>query len=91
VEGNGLFVELQSLYTDELPAIHTAIGAALKKGSIPYGGHWGQWAMNTAAVAKSWWGADAVAAWKGARADLLPTAKARKIFASPILKSAGLE
>jgi hypothetical protein len=84
------FVELQSLYTDELPAIHTAIGAALKKGSIPYGGHWGQWAMNTPAVAESWWGSDAIAAWKGARADLLPTAKARKIFASPILKSAGL-
>jgi len=84
------FVELQGLYTDELPAIHTAIGAALKKGRIPYGGHWGQWALNTPEVAKSWWGADAIAAWKGARADLLPTAKARKIFASPILKSAGL-
>jgi hypothetical protein len=90
-KATNVFVELQSLYTDELPAIHTAVGNALKKAGIPYGGHWGQWAMNTPAVCKSWWGADAVAAWKGARADLLPTAKARKVFASPILKTAGLE
>jgi hypothetical protein len=85
------FVELQSLYTDELPAIHDAIGSALSGAGIPYCGHWGQWAMNTPAVARSWWGADAVDAWKAARADLLPSAKARKIFASPILKIAGLE
>lgn len=85
------FVELQSLYTDELPAIHTAVGKALTKAGIPYCGHWGQWAMNSPAVAKRWWGANAIAAWRGARSDLLPTAKARKIFASPILKVAGLE
>jgi hypothetical protein len=85
------FVELQSLYTDELPAIHTAIASALSRAGIPYCGHWGQWAMNTPAVAKNWWGADAVDAWKAARADLLPSVKARKIFASPILKIAGLE
>jgi FAD/FMN-containing dehydrogenase len=85
------FVELQSLYTSELPAIHTAIGRALGKAGIPYCGHWGQWAMNTPAVVKSWWGESAAQAWKAARADLLPTAKARKIFASPILAGAGLD
>jgi hypothetical protein len=86
-----VFVELQSLYTDELPEIHSAIGAALLKAGVAYGSHWGQWFMNTPAVAKRWWGDNAIASWKAARADLLPTAKARKIFASPILKGAGLE
>jgi hypothetical protein len=86
-----VFVELQGLYTDELPAIHTAIGAALVKAGVAYGSHWGQWFMNSETVLQSWWGSHAVASWKAARADLLPTAKARKVFASPILKSAGLE
>lgn len=85
------FVELQSLFTDELPAIHAAIGSALSRAAIPYCGHWGQWAMNTPEVAENWWGADRVDSWKAARADLLPSAKARKVFASPILKVAGLE
>jgi len=84
------FVELQSLFTNELPAIHAAIVSALERAAIPYCGHWGQWALNTAAVAENWWGADAVAAWKAARADLLPSAEARRIFASPILQLAGL-
>jgi hypothetical protein len=85
------FVELQSLHTDELPALHTAIGKALTKAGIAYCGHWGQLAMNTPAVVKSWWAPENVAAWNAARVTLLPTAKARKIFASPILASAGLE
>jgi hypothetical protein len=85
------FVELQSLYTEELPAIHAAVGKALTKAGVAFCGHWGQWAMNEPAVCKRWWGPNAVSAWKGARSDLLPTAKARKIFASPILKAAGLE
>jgi len=85
------FVELQSLFTAELPAIHAAIESALSRAAIPYCGHWGQWAMNTPQVVENWWGAEAVDAWKAARADLLPGATARKIFASPILEIAGLE
>jgi hypothetical protein len=85
------FVELQSLFTDELPAIHAAIASALARAGIPYCGHWGQWAMNTPTVAQSFWGSDRVDSWKAARADLLPSVKARKIFASPILKIAELE
>jgi hypothetical protein len=85
------FVELQSLFTDELPAIHAAIASALSGAAIPYCGHWGQWAMNTPTVAKDWWGSDAIDAWKAARADLLPGAKARDVFASPILELAGLD
>lgn len=85
------FVELQGLFTDELPAVHAAITAALSKAAIPYCGHWGQWALNTPAVAEAWWGAQAISAWKAARADLLTSTKARKIFASPILKAAGLD
>jgi hypothetical protein len=84
------FMELQGLHTTELPAIHSAIGAALTQAGVPYCGHWGQWFMNTPDVAERWWGADAVASWKAARADLLPTAAARAIFASPILSGAGL-
>jgi hypothetical protein len=85
------FVELQSLYTDELPAIHQAVPRALEQAGIPYGGHWGQWFVNTPQAARNYWGEEAIAAWRAARADLLPTAKARKVFASPILKLAGLE
>lgn len=84
------FVELQSLFTDELPAIHAAIAGALSRAAIPYCGHWGQWAMNTPLVAQNWWGTEAIDSWKAARADLLPEAKARAIFASPMLKFAGL-
>jgi FAD/FMN-containing dehydrogenase len=84
------FVELQSLYTSELYDIHTAITAALVQAQIPYGGHWGQWALNTPAVVQSWWGAEAVAAWRSARAELLPTPGAQAIFASPILEASGL-
>jgi hypothetical protein len=84
------FVELQSLWTNELGSVHTAIAKALKQAGILYCGHWGQWAMNTPSVTKTWWGTAAIDAWKAARADLLPTVKARKIFASPILASAGL-
>jgi hypothetical protein len=84
------FMELQSLYTTELPAVHAAIGAALAQAGVPYCGHWGQWFMNTPQVAERWWGASAVESWKAARADLLPTAAAQAIFASAILSSAGL-
>lgn len=88
---NSCFVELQSLYTDELPQIHGAIAAALEQAGIPYCGHWGQWPMNTPAVAKNWWGQTAIDSWKAARADLLPSAQARTLFGSPILEFAGLE
>ncbi len=84
------FVELQSLFTDELPQIHAAVASALSRATIPYCGHWGQWAMNTPEVAKNWWGTHAVESWKAARSDLLTSAKAREIFASPILAIAGL-
>lgn len=85
------FVELQGLWTDELDAIHVAIPEALTHAGVPFGGHWGQWPLNTPAVAKTWWGTPAIEAWQAARADLLPSAKARQIFASPILSFAGLE
>lgn len=85
------FVELQGLWTEELPAIHEALPRALREAGVPYCGHWGQWFLNTPDVAESYWGEEAIAAWRAARADLLPTAKARKIFASPVLKLAGLE
>ena len=84
------FVELQSLWTDELDAIHTAVGKALTKAGVPYCGHWGQWFMNTPAVSRAWWGTPAIESWRAARADLLPSAKARNIFARPILAAAGL-
>jgi hypothetical protein len=84
------FVELQSISTAELPAIHAAICDALTQAGIPYGGHWGQWELNSPEVARRWWGDHALESWKAARTDLLsPTA--RRLFASPILKVAGLD
>lgn len=84
------FVELQSLYTNELPAIHAAVGQALTRAGVPYGGHWGQWAMNTPEVMQRWWTSAAIAGWTAARNELLPTPGARAIFASPVLAGSGL-
>jgi hypothetical protein len=84
------FVELQSISTTELPAIHAAITSALTQADIPYGGHWGQWELNTPELARRWWGDHAIESWKAARTDLL-SAAARHVFASPILKVAALE
>ena len=84
------FVELQSISTAELPAIHSAIGAALTQAGIAYGGHWGQWELNTPEVTRRWWGDHAIESWKAARTDLL-SVTARQVFASPILEVAGLE
>lgn len=84
------FVELQSISTSELPAIHDAITEALTRAGIVYGGHWGQWELNTPEVARRWWGEHAIESWKAARADLL-SPLARTVFASPILRAAGLE
>lgn len=84
------FVELQSVYTDELAAIHTAVGLALQQAGVAYGGHWGQWFMNTPAVMQRWWSPAAIAGWKAARDLLLPTPGAKAIFSSPLLAGAGL-
>jgi hypothetical protein len=84
------FVELQSLHTNELGAIHAAIGAALTQAGVAYGGHWGQWFMNTPTVMRRYWPQASIDAWLAARATLLPTDGARAIFASPILAAAGL-
>jgi hypothetical protein len=84
------FIELEGLYTAELPQIHATIARALSHAGISYGGHWGQWPLNTPSVTRDWWGQEAVDCWKAARADLLPSKTAQTIFASPILASAGL-
>lgn len=83
------FVELQGIYTKELPAIHTAVGAALKAEGVPYGGHWGQWALNTPTVMERWWGQKAIDEWKKARREIL-SETGRTVFASPILAASGL-
>lgn len=84
------FVELEGLFTNEMPHIHGAIAVALAEAGLTYGGHWGQWPLNTPAVTRAWWGQDAIDAWKAARADLLPSKIAQTVFASPILALAGL-
>jgi hypothetical protein len=84
------FVELEGLFTAELPHIHGAIATALSQAGIAYGGHWGQWPLNTASVARNWWGQEAIDCWRAARADLLPSKNAQTVFESPILASAGL-
>lgn len=83
------FVELQGIFTSELPAIHHAIGKNLRAAGIPYAGHWGQYPMNTPDVVESFWGSRATD-WTLARETLLPTTQARDVFASPILARSGL-
>jgi hypothetical protein len=85
------FIELQSVFTNELSAIHSAIGLALQQAGIAYGSHWGQWFMNTQAVQQRWWGLAAIQGWKAARDMLLPTPGAKAIFGSPLLHAAGLD
>jgi hypothetical protein len=84
------FVELQSIFTNELGAIHAAVGQALQQAGVAYGSHWGQWFMNTPAILERWWSPAAVAGWKAARDTLLPTPGAKTIFSSPLLSAAGL-
>ncbi len=83
------FIELPGVRTDETSRIYQACGDRLTASGINYGCHWGQHLVDIKRSLKTWWGDQRVSAWQQARRDLL-TPQARTIFASPVLKTAGL-
>lgn len=84
------FLELPSIRTKEIPGIYAACGKALSTQNIPFGCHWGQHLVDIKRCLTTWWGPNNAQAWRSARATLLPSATAAAVFASPILKTAGL-
>ena len=84
------FIELPGIRTKEIAGIYAACGKALTQQGIAFGCHWGQHLVDIKRCLTSWWGDDRAQAWRNARAQLLDP-KARSVFASPVLKSAGLE
>jgi hypothetical protein len=84
------FLELPGIRTKEIPAIYAACGSALTNQGIAFGCHWGQHLVDIKRSLTTWWGPERTQAWRDARAQLLPDANARLVFASPVLKTAGL-
>lgn len=84
------FIELPTIRSREATPIFRACGRALHRRGIAFGCHWGQYLTAMPRALRDYWGTGAVASWKAARAELLPTPKARRVFASPILAPLGL-
>lgn len=84
------FLELPGVRTKEIPGIYSACGKALTAQRIPFGCHWGQHLVDIKRCLSTWWGDSQLQAWRAARAQLLTTPTARAVFASPILKTAGI-
>jgi hypothetical protein len=85
------FLELPSVRSNELPRIYSSCGAALSAAGIPFGCHWGQHLVGIKQRLKTWWGEARTQAFRDARRALLSTGKARLVFASPVIKTAGLD
>lgn len=84
------FIELPGIRNDESAGIYAECGKALTSAGIPFGCHWGQHLVGLPGSLATWWGTDRVECWKAAREQLL-SPEARRVFASPILRAAGLE
>jgi hypothetical protein len=83
------YIEMGGIDTDESMPIFRRAWAELDADEIPFTTHWGQLGeLKRERVAK-YFGQN-VARWKEARAEILPTKKARKVFATPVLTPAGL-
>jgi hypothetical protein len=85
------FIELPTIRNKETVRVFRACGKALGARGIAHGVHWGQYLTGLSRALGHYWAPSAAAAWKSARAQLLDTARARRVFASPILAEAGLE
>jgi hypothetical protein len=81
------FIELPGVRTRELTKVYAACGRALDHAGIVFGSHWGQYDLNTRRRIRRHWG-DRAERWTRARAAILSSAKAREVFASPILARA---
>ncbi len=90
IKSPSCFIELPGIYTDESTMIYEACGRALAEAGIPFGCHWGQYLTHTRLSLENYWSPEDKRSWKAARRRLLPSAKARRIFASPILRTCGL-
>lgn len=85
------FIELPAIRTKETVKIYDACGASLGKAGIAFGCHWGQYLTGTENSLKTYWSEEQRRSFINSRKKLLPTEKARRIFASRILGPAGLE
>lgn len=86
-----VFIEIPSIRTPETAGIYDACAQALTAAGIPFGCHWGQYLVGTRKSLENYWSTAQRDSWLAARKKLLPTEKARRIFASAILKGAGLD
>lgn len=84
------FIELPSIRNKNVLEVYQAIWSALDQKGIVFTCHWGQLGGFTPKRVEAFFGAH-VAAWKAARRELLGNDTAMKVFASTILKEAGLD
>jgi hypothetical protein len=82
------FIELPTVHASYTEQLFTDVWDALDAAGIQHAFHWGQVHRITPARVEAYYGSRA-SKWKSARQTLLDP-KAQKVFASPILKDAGL-
>ena len=83
------YIELPSVRNDEVHKIYRSYWDRLDQESIAFTCHWGQVHGLTPARVDRYFG-DRARRWKEARARILTTDTARRVFASPTLAEAGL-
>jgi hypothetical protein len=83
------YIELPSIFNDDVIAIYEAIWNKLEANAIHFTCHWGQLNGFTPARVARYFGPN-VALWKQQRRALLGSDLAMKVFASAILQDAGL-
>lgn len=89
IHARNCYIELPTVHASYTETLFQNVWNALEAAKIPHAFHWGQVHQITPARVEAFYGSRA-AQWKKARQTLLD-AKAQKVFASPILKDAGLD
>jgi FAD/FMN-containing dehydrogenase len=84
------YIELPSVRNAEVENIFHAFWDALEREGVPFTCHWGQRLGLSPARLQAYFGSRGQR-WKAARADLLPSAEARRVFGNPLLREVGLE
>jgi hypothetical protein len=84
------FIELPSVRNGDVLKIYHSVWAALEQKGIAFTCHWGQLNGFTPERVQRYFGAH-VAQWKAARRALLGSDAAMNVFASGILRDAGLD
>jgi FAD/FMN-containing dehydrogenase len=83
------YIELPSVRNGEVEGIYRAFWDALEQAKLPFTCHWGQVHGLNAQRLTNYFG-HRVERWKAARADLLPSADARRVFGNALLDEVGL-